>query len=449
MSEDREIFSVSSLNSEAKKLIENRFGTVWVEGEISDLRRHPPTGHLYWTLKDPQSQIQCAMWESRNRALSFEPDNGQQVLVRARVSLYEPRGRFSLVVDHMEETGEGLLRHLFEELKKKLAKEGLFEESRKRSLPRLPRRIGVVTSPSGAAIRDVLTVLQRRFPAIPVLIYPTSVQGSTAAAEISATLELAGRRRDCDLLILARGGGSMADLWAFNEEIVARTIATLGIPIISGVGHEEDFTIADLAADLRAPTPSGAAELAVPDQLEWREKARIFEGQLTRTIRRAVGDTDEEIKVLAHRLNQAHPGIRLSHSAQWVDELEARLQRSLKQGLEKHQANLARLTTAVMNANPKHRLTSLKERYRWKKIELSTTIREILSAYSTKLIVAQRALNAVGPLHTLERGYAIVSRQDTGGIVRNAASVSPGTGIAVRLAQGTLGATVDDTQEEK
>ena len=241
----------------------------------------------------------------------------------------------------------------------------------------------------------------------------------------------------------------MADLWAFNEEIVARTIATLGIPIITGVGHEEDFTIADLAADVRAPTPSGAAELAVPDQLEWREKARIFEGRLTRTIRRAVGDADEEIKVLAHRLNQAHPGIRLSHSAQWVDELEARLQRSLKQRLEKHQTNLARLATAVMNANPKHRLTILKERYRWKKTELSTTIREILSAYSTKLIVAQRALNAVGPLHTLERGYAIVARQDTGGIVRDAASVSPGTGISVRLARGTLSATVDETQEEK
>ena len=241
----------------------------------------------------------------------------------------------------------------------------------------------------------------------------------------------------------------MESLWPFNEEIVARTIGALGIPIIVGVGHEEDFTIADLVADVRAPTPSGAAELAVPDQLEWDKKVKILEGRLTRTIRRAVGDTDEEIKVLAHRLNQAHPGIRLSHSAQWVDELETRLQRSLKQGLEKHQANLARLTTAVMNANPKHRITSLKERYRWKKIELSTTIREILSAYSTKLIVAQRALNAVGPLHTLERGYAIVSRQDTGCIVRNAASVSPGTGIAVRLAQGTLGATVDETQEEK
>jgi len=447
-SKDGNIFSVSDLNSKAKKLIENSFGTVWVEGEISNLAR-PSSGHLYWSLKDTQSQVRCAMFRQYSRTLTFQPDNGQQILVRARVSLYEVRGEFQLIVDYIEEAGEGLLRRRFEQLKKKLAKEGLFDESRKRPLPRLPKRIGIVTSPSGAAIRDVLTILKRRFPAIPTLIYPTPVQGSNAATEISAALELAESRGDCDLLILTRGGGSLEDLWPFNEEIVARTIGTLGIPIIVGVGHEVDFTIADLVADVRAPTPSGAAELAVPDQLEWDGKVKIFEGRLTRTILRTIDDSNRAIKTLDHRLYQTHPGIRLSHSAQRVDELEARLQRSLRQGLEKHQVNLARLTTAVINANPKHQLANLKERYRWKKTELSKAIHEILAYHTTRLTVANRALNAVGPLNTLDRGYAIVSRQDTGSIIRNAISVSSGTGISVRLARGSLDATVDTIQTDE
>lgn len=447
-SKNGKIFSVSDLNSKARKLIENSFGTVWVEGEISNLAR-PSSGHLYWSLKDAQSQVRCAMFHQHNRTLAFQPDNGQQILVRARVSLYQVRGEFQLIVDYIEEAGEGLLRRRFEQLKNKLAKEGLFDESRKRPLPRLPKRIGIVTSPSGAAIRDVLTVLKRRFPAIPVLIYPTSVQGSNAATEISAALELAESRGDCDLLILTRGGGSLEDLWPFNEEIVARTIGALGIPIIVGVGHEVDFTIADLVADVRAPTPSGAAELAVPDQLEWDGKVKIFEGQLTRTILRTIDDSNRAIKTLSHRLHQAHPGIRLRHSAQRIDELESRLQRSLKQGLERHREILVRLMTAVINANPKHRLASLGERYRWKKTELSKAIHEILAHHATRLTVANRALSAVGPLNTLDRGYAIVSRQDTGSIVRNVVSVSPGTGISVRLAQGSLDATVDTMQTDK
>jgi len=447
-SKDSKILSVSDLNSKARKLIENSFGTVWVEGEISNLAR-PSSGHLYWSLKDAQSQVRCAMFRQHNRTLTFQPDNGQQILIRARVSLYEARGEFQLIVNYIEEAGEGLLRRRFEQLKSKLAKEGLFDESRKRPLPRLPKRIGIITSPSGAAVRDVLTILKRRFPAIPVLIYPTSVQGSSAAAEISATIELAESRSECDLLILTRGGGSLEDLWSFNEEIVARTIGAIGIPIIVGVGHEVDFTIADLVADVRAPTPSGAAELAVPDQLEWDGKVSIFEEQLTRTILRTIDDNNRATKTLSHRLHQAHPGTRLRYSAQRIDELEARLQRSLKQELGRHREILVRLMTAVINANPKHQLASLKERYHWKKTELSKAIREILAHHAARLTVANRALNAMGPLNTLDRGYAIVSRRDTGSIIRSPVSVSSGTGISVRLSQGTLDATVDAMQTDE
>ena len=264
----REVYTVSSLNREARRIIEGQLGVVWVEGEISGLAR-PGSGHLYWRMKDESAQLRCAMFRSQNRLLNFRPGDGQHVLARGRVSIYEPRGEYQLVVEYLEEVGEGLLRRRFEELKRKLATEGLFDAERKRDKPELPRRIGVVTSPSGAAVRDIVTVLARRFPAIPVLIYPTAVQGTGAAAEIASALELADHRGECDLLILARGGGSLEDLWSFNEEAVARAMAAVSIPIISGVGHEIDFTIADFVADVRAPTPSGAAELAVPDQAQW------------------------------------------------------------------------------------------------------------------------------------------------------------------------------------
>jgi exodeoxyribonuclease VII large subunit len=276
--EQRQVLSVSALNREARLLIEGSFGLVWVEGEVSNLSR-PSSGHLYWSLKDAQAQVRCAMFRLSNRELGFELANGQQILVRARASLYEARGEYQLIVEYAEEAGEGLLRRRFEELKRRLAAEGLFEPARKIKPPKLPRRIGVVTSPSGAALRDVLIALRRRFPATAVLIYPTSVQGAGAADEICRTLKLADRRADCDVLILTRGGGSLEDLWAFNEEKVARAIAALDLPIIVGVGHEIDFTIADFAADLRAPTPSQAAELAVPDQNEWLARFARIEQQ--------------------------------------------------------------------------------------------------------------------------------------------------------------------------
>jgi exodeoxyribonuclease VII large subunit len=263
----REIFTISQLNAQARMLLERGLGSVWLEGEISNLAR-PASGHWYFSLKDESAQVRCAMFRNRSMLVRFPVKDGARVLARGRVSLYEARGEFQVVIDHLEEAGEGALRRRFEELKRKLLAEGLFEATQKKPLPTLPSRIGVITSPTGAALRDILHILQRRFPAVPVLVYPVAVQGEAAPREIVQALQLADARRECDVLILARGGGSLEDLMAFNEESVARAIHACGIPIISGVGHETDVTIADFVADERAPTPSGAAERSVPDSAD-------------------------------------------------------------------------------------------------------------------------------------------------------------------------------------
>jgi exodeoxyribonuclease VII large subunit len=398
-----EIFSVSALNREVRQLIESGLGLVWVEGEISNLAR-PSSGHLYFSLKDDKAQVRCAMFRQSNRRLGFGVADGMQVLVRARAGLYEPRGDYQLVVEHMEEAGQGALRRRFEALKAKLAEEGLFDTARKRALPTIPARIGVITSPTGAALRDVLTSLKRRFPAVDVLIYPTSVQGSQAAAEIVAALERASRRADCDLLILTRGGGSLEDLWPFNEESVARAVAAVPIPIIVGVGHETDFTIAEFAADLRAPTPSQAAELAVPRQSEWLARLRGIADELELVLRRRLRDDRRRLDALEHRLGRAHPGVMLRSMAQRLDEFEGRLRRGLK------------LTTT----------------------ELASRIR-----------LVERSLLALSPLATLERGYAIVTRQSDGGLVTRSDAVGRGDGIDVRLAEGGLSATVDAARKRE
>lgn len=395
--DERKVLTVSALNLEARLLVEGGLGTVWVEGEISNLAR-PSSGHMYWTLKDAQAQVRCAMFRQSARRLQAPIDNGQQVLVKARASVYQARGEFQLIVDYLEETGEGLLRRRFEELKRKLAAEGLFDTERKKALPALPGRIGVVTSPTGAAIRDVLIALRRRFPATSVLIYPTSVQGDGAPEEIVRALALAEARGDCDVVIVTRGGGSIEDLWAFNEEIVARAIAAMSIPVISGIGHETDFTIADFVADVRAPTPSQAAELAVPEQSQLLARLDRHLDHLARSASRRLGDEARKLDALAHRLSRAHPGVAIRFSHQRLDELEARLGRAVRTRLER---------------------------------------------FANRLILADRSLASLSPLATLDRGYAIVARQDDGSIVTDSSAVRRGTGIDVALARGRLAATVD------
>jgi exodeoxyribonuclease VII large subunit len=438
--EDRRILSVSALNREARQLVENALGSVWVEGEISNLAR-PSSGHLYWSLKDAQAQVRCAMFRMSTRGLGFELANGRQVLVRARASVYEARGEYQLIVDYVEEAGEGALRRKFEELKRKLAAEGLFDAARKVALPKLPRRIGVITSPTGAALHDVLTALRRRFPATAVLIYPTQVQGLGAAEDIARTLALADKRADCDVLILTRGGGSLEDLWSFNEEIVARAIAAVQLPIIVGVGHEIDFTIADFVADLRAPTPSQAAELAVPDQVEWRMRFASLAQRLAQTVRRQLTDERRQLAMLEHRLARCHPGVQLREREQRLDELEARLARSVERRIGQLKIRLARLATGVAHANPARKLAAARERWRTAQGDLRRALLRRLELTGQRLKLADRGLQSLSPLATLQRGYAIVM-DDGGKVLTDSSMTKRGAELDVRLARGGLAVTV-------
>jgi exodeoxyribonuclease VII large subunit len=438
----RRILTVSGLNRAARLAVERALGTIWVEGEISNLAM-PASGHMYWSLKDVDSQVRCAMFRQANRALSFVPDNGMQVLLQARAGIYEARGEFQLVVDYMEEAGLGLLRQRFEALKKKLAAEGLFDAARKKALPSLPLRIGIISSPTGAAIRDVLIALKRRFPATGVIVYPTSVQGSAAAAEIAAALKIADERAECELLILTRGGGSLEDLWPFNEEAVARALAGMSIPVIAGIGHETDFTIADFVADLRAPTPSQAAELAVP---EWRElfgRLADFGKRISRSIVQRFAAERRALDSLSHRLSREHPGVALQAIEQRLDGLDTRMLRTLKQSLSNPGRRLAELRGRLLRFDAARRIDRARDRLRQSEIAAGRSMRQQLEQRSARLRLAERSLRALGPQSTLERGYAIVTRDADGAIVRHSADLSRGDAVSVQLAEGSIGATID------
>lgn len=400
LSPNREVFTVSRLNKEARGMLEQGFGLIWLAGEISNFTHHG-SGHMYFSLKDDQAQVSCAMFRGQNRGLGFRPAMGMQVLVRARVSIYEARGNYQLIVESMEEAGEGRLQREFERLKKKLHDAGLFDADRKQPLPAAPKKIGIVTSPTGAAVRDILHVLQRRFPVAQVLIYPVSVQGEAAAGQIVRALALAEAHGSCDLLILARGGGSLEDLWAFNEETVAQAIFNCPIPVISGVGHEIDFTIADFVADVRAPTPSAAAEIAVPDQREWLNTLARYLDRLGHLARRYLSAKREKTGWLEKRLAQAHPGQLLNQQGQKLDELGLRLRRAVQDKLGRLHQRLDPLT---------------------------------------------RALQAIGPQATLERGYAIVSHGEA--IVRDAGTLNKGDEIHIRFARGTATSTIKESHKQ-
>jgi exodeoxyribonuclease VII large subunit len=444
---ERRILSVSNLNREARRIVESGLGTVWVEGEISNLSR-PSSGHLYWSLKDSAAQVRCAMFRLAARGLGFELANGQQVLVRARASVYEARGEYQLVVEYAEEAGEGVLRRKFDELKRRLAAEGLFEPARKRDIPKLPRRIGVITSPTGAALHDVLTALERRFPLTAVLVYPTAVQGPGSAEEIARTLALADKRADCDVLILTRGGGSLEDLWSFNEEVVARAVAAVQLPIIVGVGHEIDFTIADFVADLRAPTPSQAAELAVPDQREWLKRFAHLEQQIAHCTKQRIAVERRHSATLAHRLQRCDPSVQLRERAQRLDELEARLRRCIERRIEARKLRLARIGAAVAHASPAHRIARARERWRTAQGDLRRGLLRQVERTQQRLKLASRALQSLSPLATLERGYAIVT-DASGKVLTDSSTTARGATVDVRLARGGLAATVDDVKPPK
>ncbi len=436
----RDVYTVSRLNAEARLLLESGLPMLWLEGEMSNLAQ-PASGHMYFSLKDARAQIRCAMFRQHNRYLGFSPRNGQHLRVRARVSLYEARGEFQLIVEQMEDAGEGALRARLEALKAKLAAEGLFDESAKLALPTVPQRIGVVTSPSGAAIRDVLNILGRRFPAVPVRIYPVPVQGEEAAPRIAAALDLATKRRDCDVIIVTRGGGSLEDLWAFNEEIVVRAIHACDIPLISAVGHEVDVTLSDLAADLRAPTPSGAAELAVPDAAAWSVQLRRSVSRLQQLASRRIARDSEKTAWLEKRLDQRNPRRVLQQNGQTLDEFERRLRRAQRQLIETRAARLREQTAHLERLSPAsaiERRAQALSAYRHRLIE---AVRRRLANSAAGHASAARALHAVSPLATLERGYAIVF-DPQGRALHSISNIGQGDALDVRVADGSFAATV-------
>ena len=438
---NRDIYSVSRLNREVRVLLERGFGSLWLEAEISNFAR-PSSGHWYFSLKDAGAQVRCCMFRQRNMLLGFAPRDGQKVLVRARIGLYEPRGEYQLLIDHMEDAGLGALKRQFDELAAKLAAEGLFAPERKRPLPALPKRIGVITSPSGAAIHDILHVLARRFAAIPVLLYPVAVQGAAAAAEIVAALKLAGRRAECDVLILARGGGSLEDLWAFNDEALARAVAACPIPVVSGIGHEIDFTIADFAADVRAATPSAAAEIVAPDAEEWVASLRRLRERLQRALRQGIDTHRERLRWLIGRAELVNPEARLAQQGQRLDELEQRASRALRQILADRRSALGLSVSRLWQLSPAARLQGTAARHAALFARLRAAGLRQLNRARERLAPLVRTLNAVSPLATLDRGYAIVSLEG-GAILRDAKDATAGTIIEARLSQGRIRAKVE------
>ncbi|MHB8814329.1 MAG: exodeoxyribonuclease VII large subunit [Steroidobacteraceae bacterium] len=441
----RTVFTVSRLNKEVRVLLERGLGVLWVEGELSNFSQ-PSSGHWYFSLKDRESQVRCAMFRVKNTALGFTPKAGQHVVARGRVTLYEPRGEYQLIVDHLEEAGVGVLQREFERLKAKLAAEGLFASERKRSLPRFPRRIAVVTSPTGAAVRDVLNILARRFPPAAILVYPTAVQGAAAAPAIVHALQMASARMDCDVLVLARGGGSLEDLWAFNDERVARAIRACAIPVVTGIGHEIDFTIADFAADARAPTPSGAAELVAPDRVACLEALRRMETRMHACMRRELRAVSSRFANVTTRLKQAHPGMRLAHQTQRLDDLEQRLAGATGAVLHTRRHRLSEALSRLIQRSPEHLLRERGRREEVLRARLDHAVEQYLSRLSHRVILAKKTLDTASPLATLARGFAIVTRAD-GSLVSDASRVTPGEEIEARLASGRLSARV--TQSKK
>ncbi|MEN8259753.1 MAG: exodeoxyribonuclease VII large subunit [Pseudomonadota bacterium] len=443
---ERDIYTVSRLNRETRDLLSDYFPSIWVEGEISNLAA-PTSGHLYFTLKDPDAQIRCAMFRMHRRGLEFIPENGKQVLAKAQVSLYEPRGDFQLIVEYMEEAGDGALRRAFERLKQKLSSEGLFDPRHKKTLPRLPNQIGVISSPTGAALRDVLTVLKRRFPAIPVIIYPTAVQGANAPAEIVKAIAEAGNRDECDVLILTRGGGSLEDLWAFNDEAVAKAIFRCGIPVVTGIGHEIDFTVADFVADVRAPTPSAAAETVSPDRVEWLAIFERLAVQIAQLASRKLVSEKKNLSWLEKRLEQAHPGKRLLNWAQRLDELELRIVRSIEGRLSRLALELNSRSSRLHRHHPGLRLNSLIAQQQHLHRRLQSAITRALEKQAHALSELGRALETVSPLATLSRGYSIVYRLENKKIIRGIQDTAVGDAVEAQLAHGRLICRVEETLE--
>lgn len=484
----KEIYAVSRLVREARVALEGSFQLIWVEGEISNLAM-PGSGHVYFTLKDEAAQVRCAMFKTRNRNVRFTPKNGMQVLLRVRVTLYEGRGEFQLVVEHMQEAGSGALQHAYEALKYRLGEEGLFDQAHKKPLPSLPASIGIVSSPDGAAVHDILTVLNRRFPAANVILYPVAVQGSDSAKQIAQAINIANTRHECDVLIVSRGGGSLEDLWSFNDEKVARAIFACEIPVISAVGHEVDFTIADFVADVRAPTPSAAAELAVPDSIQWLAKIQSHSRRLHLLMAHRLQNERRHLSYLQQRLPQPQVtinqqmqkldrlqqqlkrnylhvlndkrqqldywSVRLKHPQEKIEiqhykiaTLTGRLQQVVQKKLEREQAQHKDLKQRLQLKMPLPMIDHQQAIVRQLQKQLDTAMQKQLTQYKANLGQQVRTLAAVSPLNTLERGYSIATLVDSGRVLHRADEAKPNQHINVRLGKGQLVCEIKEVKND-
>jgi exodeoxyribonuclease VII large subunit len=440
ISQNNNIYSVSSLNRAAKSLLENGLGVIWLSGEISNLTV-AVSGHWYFTLKDHHAQIRCAMFKGHNRRTGFIPKHGQQVLVRGKLSLYEARGDYQLIVESMAPEGDGLLKQQFEELKCKLAAQGLFAQESKKPLPEVVNRIGVITSSTGAALHDILSVLKRRDPRLEVIIYPSQVQGVGSAQSVAAQIQLANARNECDLLIVGRGGGSLEDLWCFNEAVVAYAIYNSQLPVISAVGHEIDVTISDFVADIRAATPSAAAELVSQSSSVVETQLQSLVTRLNRAISAQLQLKQHQQHLLKQKLIQQDPKHKLQQQSLQLDELSLRLSHAIKETLNKHKQKQQQLENRLGNASPEQTIEIEQQKQTQLKTRLQTAILNKLKQSESELHSKIAELNAVSPLATLARGYAVV-KDKKGRVVTDATILATGETINVRLHQGEIKARV-------
>ena len=436
---DREVLSVSQLNNRARLLLEDVFAGIWVEGEISNLAR-PASGHIYFTLKDSQAQVRCALFRQNAARVRQALRDGLAVKVRGKVSLFEGRGDYQLILDAVEPAGDGALRLAFEALKEKLGAEGLFSTERKIALPAHPKRIGIVTSPTGAVIRDIISVFSRRAPQVELNLIPTAVQGREATAQIVRALQRADAQ-GYDALILARGGGSLEDLWCFNEEVVARAVAACVTPIVSAVGHETDVSIADFVADVRAPTPSAAAELLAPDSSELVQRLHNLQRRLALHMQGRLARERLRLEGASRRLR--HPGERLRQQAQRLDDLDMRLRRAFNQQLANQRERLARLDARLAAQHPGRSLALLRQRLDGLATRLPRAMHSQLRSQRQQLGALAAQLQIVSPLATLGRGYSILL-DERGQAVRSAAQTQPGQRLKARLGEGELDVRIED-----
>lgn len=437
----RSVLSVSELNRSARDLLEHAFPLLWVAGEISNIKCYG-SGHWYFSLKDENAQVRCVMFRDKNQYLDWQPRDGMRVEVRALVTLYQARGDFQLSVESIRRAGLGSLFEAFEQLKARLGKEGLFDAGRKRPLPKFPKQIGIVTSPAAAALHDVLSTLQRRMPSVPVIVYPTPVQGIGASAKIAAAIQKAANRRECDVLILCRGGGSIEDLWAFNEEVVARAIIVCPVPIVSGVGHETDFTIADFVADVRAPTPTGASQLVCPDSQELMLRGEILGGRMRRAVQRGIESRMQHTDMLGGRL--VHPGKRINAQLAHLQRLRDQLVRASRRESEGRYWRLRELSQRITIARPD--VSRLIERQHELAERLHRAVAVRIETLGMSLQRQQANLDHLNPGSVLERGYSIAYAPD-GTILRSSEQTNVGDIIRVAFAKGWSRASVTEKGE--